>query len=105
MIKHAVMWNWAEKESRERINEKVEIIRKELEKQVGTIPGCLSVDEVAARTVEWHHTRDLFVMMTFKDEETLLAHHKHPIHLEIAGPVDDLVTDLTIVDYYVPDPA
>jgi hypothetical protein len=94
MIRHIVLW-------RLKSPDDFETARETLERQVGRIPGLLTV-EVGRSFNTGRRAVDFALICDFESREALDAYHRHPAHMETRAVVDPLVAEHWIADYQTP---
>ena len=94
MIRHIVLWRLKSPGDFEKVCET-------LERQVGRIPGLLSV-EVGRSFNTGRRAVDFALICDFESREALEAYHSHPAHMETRAVVDPLVAEHWIADYQTP---
>ena len=94
MIRHIVLWRLKSPEDFDKV-------REMLERQVGRIPGLVSV-EVGRSFNTGRRAVDFALICDFESREALEAYHRHPAHMETRAIVDPLVMEHWISDYQTP---
>jgi hypothetical protein len=94
MIRHIVLWRLKSADDFEKVSET-------LERQVGRIPGLVSV-EVGRSFNTGRRAVDFALICDFEDRAALEAYHRHAVHMETRAVVDPLIAEHWIADYQTP---
>ena len=101
MIRHVVMWTFAQEAAGATRAHNVERARAALAALDGLVPGIVSF-EVIAPGGELEHTHDLLLLADFESTDALAAYARHPDHLAVAAFVGQVRTSRACVDYDLP---
>jgi hypothetical protein len=100
VIKHIVMWNFAdEAEGADRATN----LKRVQEALLGlrqVVPGILALEPVIP-TEPFEHSYDLVLYSEFESPEALQAYAVHPDHVAVAGLIGKVRTARVCVDYEV----
>ncbi len=100
MIKHIVMWSFAdEAEGADRATN-LRIARDRLSKLATVVEGILTLEPVIP-VDPFEHSYDLVLYSEFESVEALKAYATHPDHVAVAGFIRSVVTARACVDYEV----
>ncbi len=100
MIKHIVMWNFADEAEGA---DKATNLKKVHEGLLGlrhVVPGIITLEPVIP-TEPYEHSYDLVLYSEFESPEALKAYAVHPDHVAVAGLIGKVRTARVCVDYEV----
>lgn len=98
MIKHIVMWNFADNAAGADRATNLRIARDGLAALTGLVPGMLSL-EVVIPVEPFEHSHDLVLYSEFDSPEALVAYATHPDHVEVGKFIAQVRTERVCVDY------
>lgn len=98
MIKHVVMWQFADQAEGRDKAANVALIREQLNALPGVVPGIESF-EVVTPQHGLESTFDLMLVSSFADAEALQAYVVHPEHQQVAQLIGKVRTARHCVDY------
>jgi hypothetical protein len=101
MIRHIVMWTFAEQAAGATRAQNVARAQAELAALDGLVPGMVTL-QVIAPSDALEHTHDLLLLADFETAEALAAYAGHPQHLAVAGFIATVRTARACVDYELP---
>ncbi len=96
MIKHIVMWNFAETDRAANL----EKVRDALRGLRQVVPGILTLEPVIP-VDPFEHSYDLVLYSEFESVDALRAYATHPDHVAVAGMIKAAATARVCVDYEV----
>lgn len=101
MIRHVVMWTFAEEAAGASRAQNIERARAGLAALAGFVPGIVSF-EVVVPAGALEHTHDLLLLADFESTDALAAYTQHPDHVAVAAFVAQVRTARACVDYELP---
>lgn len=99
MVKHIVLWNFAEGLSDGEKAAAGEKMKALLEPIRELVPGALEIQVIRNELVS--SNRDIALISTFETEEALEAYQKHPAHVEAGKYVRSVTCSRACMDYSV----
>lgn len=99
MIKHIVMWRFADQAEGADKATNLRIVRDRLAALDGLVPGLLKLEPVIPDALE--HDYDLVLYSEFSSVEALRAYAVHPDHQAVVGLIAKVRTERACVDYEV----
>jgi len=99
VIKHIVMWRFADEAEGADKATNLRIVRDRLAALDGLVPGLLTLEPVIPDALE--HDYDLVLYSEFESVEALKAYATHPDHVAVAGLIGKVRTERVCVDYQV----
>lgn len=103
MIRHIVMWQFAEQAAGADRAHNLEQARAALAALDGLVPGLLRL-EVVVPTDDLEHTHDLLLVADFDSPQSLAAYAQHPRHLEVAAFIAQVRTARACIDHRTDHP-
>lgn len=100
MIKHIVMWNFADKAEGADKATNLAIVRDRLAGLRNVVPGIITLEPVIP-TDPFEHSYDLVLYSEFESLDALKAYAEHPDHQAVAGFIGAVRTARVCVDYEV----
>lgn len=100
MIKHIVMWNFADHAADADKATNLRLTAERLNALAGLVPGMLSLEAVVA-TAPFEHSYDLVLYSEFETPAALQAYATHPDHVAVAQFIAQARTERVCVDYEV----
>ena len=100
VIKHIVMWNFAEEAEGADKATNLQKVREDLLGLTGIVPGIITLEPVIP-TDPFEHSYDLVLYSEFESPEALKAYAVHPDHQAVAGFIGKVRTARVCVDYEV----
>lgn len=98
MIKHIVMWNFAdEAEGADKATNLV-LVRDRLSDLADVVPGIITLEPVIPAE-PFEHSYDLVLYSEFESPEALRAYAGHPDHVAVAEFIAKVRTARVCVDY------
>lgn len=104
MIKHIVMWNFADQAEGADRQANLERVRDDLLALADVVPG-MGAFEVALGADPLEHSYDLVLYSEFESADALRAYATHPRHVAVAGFIGRVRTARVCMDYEVADQA
>lgn len=98
MIKHIVMWNFADEAEGADKATNLERVREALLGLTTVVPGIITLEPVIP-SEPFEHSYDLVLYSEFESPEALKAYAVHPDHVAVAGLIGKLRTARVCVDY------
>lgn len=98
MIKHIVMWKFAEQAEGKSKAENMQIFKTSLEALVGVVPEIISL-EVGIDELQADGSYDIILLSTFASMEDLQKYNAHPQHQEAAAFCAKVRESRVAVDY------
>ncbi len=98
MIKHIVMWNFAESAEGADRATNLRIVADRLAGLSQVVPGILKLEPVIP-VEPFEHSYDLVLYSEFESPEALQAYATHPEHVALAGFIAKVRTARVCVDY------
>ncbi len=98
VIKHIVMWNFADEAEGADKATNLRIVRDRLARLAKVVPGIITLEPVIP-TDPYEHSYDLVLYSEFESPEALAAYAGHPDHVAVAGLIGKLRTARVCVDY------
>jgi len=99
VIKHIVMWRFADHAEGADKATNLQIVRDRLAALDGLVPGLRKLEPVIPDALE--HDYDLVLYSEFDSVEALKAYAVHPDHQAVAGFIAKVRTERACVDYEV----
>ncbi len=100
MIKHIVMWNFAEEAEGADKATNLRLVREKLLGLTEVVPGIITLEPVIP-TEPFEHSYDLVLYSEFESPEALKAYAEHPDHVAVAGLIGKVRAARICVDYEV----
>lgn len=100
MIRHIVMWQFAEEAAGGTRAQNLGRARAGLAALDGLVPGLVSLD-VVVPTDDLEHTHDLLLVADFESPAALAAYAGHPRHVEVAQFIGQVRTSRACVDHHL----
>ena len=100
MIKHIVMWNFADEAEGADKATNLRIVRDRLAGLADVVPGIITLEPVIP-TDPFEHSYDLVLYSEFESPAALAAYAAHPDHVAVAGLIGKVRTARVCVDYEV----
>lgn len=98
MIKHIVMWTFADFAEGADKATNLQIARDRLAGLEGLVPGLLTLEPVIP-VDPFEHSYDLVLYSEFDSPEALKAYATHPDHVAVGSFIKSVVTSRVCVDY------
>jgi hypothetical protein len=98
VIKHIVMWSFAEHAAGAHRAANLQIAMDKLAALAGLVPGMEKL-EVVIPSEPFEHSYDLVLYSEFDSPESLAAYASHPEHVEVGRFISQVRTDRICVDY------
>lgn len=98
MIRHVVMWTFANEAGGADRAANVARARSELAALDGLVPGMRSLEVVVAPE-HLEHTHDLLLVADFDSAADLAAYSTHPRHVDVASFIAEVRTGRACIDY------
>lgn len=100
MIKHIVMWTFADEAEGADKAANLALVRDRLAALDGLVPGLLTLEPVIP-VDPFEHSYDLVLYSEFTSPEALRAYATHPEHVAVGALIKSVVTARVCVDYEV----
>lgn len=100
MIKHIVMWNFADEAEGADKATNLATVKASLDRLIGLVPG-MGAFETAIGSDELEHGYDLVLYSEFDSVDSLKAYATHPDHVAAAGFIGKVRTERVAFDYEV----
>ncbi|MGC3994952.1 MAG: Dabb family protein [Propionicimonas sp.] len=100
MIKHIVMWNFADEAEGQEKESNLADVRDRLAGLRNLVPGIVELEPVIP-VDPFEHSYDLVLYSVFDSPEALKAYATHPEHVQVATFIRSVATDRVCVDYEV----
>ncbi len=100
MIKHIVMWNFADEAEGADKTANLARVQQDLHALRGLVPG-MGTFEVAIGTDPLEHSYDMVLYSEFDSVEALQAYATHPRHVAVAQFIGKVRTVRACMDYEV----
>ena len=97
MIRHIVMWNFADEISKDERIEFSNKIKNDLESLSSIVDGVITIKVVINELPS--SNADIMLDSLFKDLESLSLYQEHPEHKKIGAVVKSVMKDRKCVDY------
>ena len=98
MLKHIVMWRFAEEACGHTKQENMDIVSKGLMSLLGVVPS-LRAAEVGQDVLHSDMSFDMCLICTFDDLDGMLAYKVHPEHVKVASYIAKVKTERVVIDY------
>jgi len=98
VIKHIVMWNFADEAEGADKATNLKKVREALLGLTQVVPGILTLEPVIP-TDPFEHSYDLVLYSEFESPAALKAYAEHPDHVAVAGFIGKARTSRVCVDY------
>ena len=98
MIKHIVMWNFAEEAEGADKATNLRTVRDALVALRTVVPGIINLEPVIP-TEPFEHSYDLVLYSEFETPAALKAYAEHPDHVAVAGFIGKVRSTRVCVDY------
>lgn len=98
MIKHIVMWNFAEHAAGAHRDANLRTAAASLAALDGLVAGMLKL-EVAIPAAPFEHSFDLVLYSEFDSPQALAAYATHPAHIEVGKFISQVRTERVCADY------
>ena len=99
MVKHIVLWNFAEGLSTEEKSEAGAKMKALLEPIRDLVPGAVDIQVIQNRLSS--SNRDIALVSTFETLDALMTYQNHPAHVEAGKYVGSDTCNRTCMDYEV----
>jgi hypothetical protein len=100
VIKHIVMWTFADEAEGADKATNLTVVRDRLAALHGLVPGILTLEPVIP-VDPFEHSYDLVLYSEFESPEALKAYATHPDHVAVVGLIKAVATARVCVDYEV----
>jgi len=100
MIKHVVMWRFAETAEGRTREENLDIVRDGLQKLPPIIPEIKSL-EIGRDVLRSEMSYDMVLLMEFESMDALAAYQNHPEHKKVSAYVGKVREARAVVDFIV----
>lgn len=100
MIKHIVMWRFADHAAGADKATNLELAKQQLLSLDALVPGMLKLEAVVPQD-PFEHSYDLLLHSEFTSSEALKAYASHPDHLAVGRFITEVRTERVCVDYEV----
>ncbi|MCL2423401.1 MAG: Dabb family protein [Micrococcales bacterium] len=100
MIRHVVMWTFADEAAGADRATNLARAAADVAALDGLVPGMRHLEVVVAPE-HLNHTHDLLLIADFDTADDLAAYQRHPQHVEVASFITQVRTDRAVVDYEV----
>ncbi|MBA3019768.1 Dabb family protein [Propionicimonas sp.] len=100
MIKHIVMWRFADHAAGADKATNLELAKQQLLSLDALVPGMLKLEAVVPQD-PFEHSYDLLLYSEFTSVEALKAYAGHPDHLAVGRFITEVRTERVCVDYEV----
>lgn len=97
MVKHIVLWNFAEGLSENEREEAGEKMKALLEPIKELVPGAVDLQVVSNELPS--SNRDIALISTFETVEALMTYQNHPAHVEAGKYVRSVTCNRACMDY------
>ncbi len=97
MVKHIVLWSFAEGLSEEEKKEAGQKMASLLEPIRELVPGAVEIQVIQNQLAS--SNRDIALISTFETVEALSAYQNHPAHVEAGKYVRSVTRDRACMDY------
>lgn len=97
MVRHIVLWNFAEGLSDAEKAEAGEKMKNLLEPIKELVPGAVEIQVVQNQLAS--SNRDIALISAFETVEALMAYQNHPAHVEAGKYVGSVTCNRTCMDY------
>ena len=97
MVKHIVLWDFAEGLSRDEKNEAAEKMASLLEPIRELVPGAVEIRVVQNQLSS--SNRDIALISTFETLDALMTYQNHPAHVEAGKYVRSVTCNRACIDY------
>ena len=95
MLRHIVMWNYAEGINKQEVGKKVKSELEALKESICEIIEIkVYVNELSSSNM------DILLDSLFENEETMAAYKIHPEHIRVSDYICSVLQNRTVVDYY-----
>lgn len=101
MVRHMIIWNFADGFTDAQNRKNAERIKKELEALAGLIDGIVSLDVIIDNLPSGNG--DILLDSTFENLEALNGYLIHPTHQKAAEFVRSVTKNRMCLDYYLGD--
>ena len=98
MLKHIVMWRFAEEACGHTKQENIDIVSKGLMSLVGVVPSLRSA-EVGQDVLHSDMSYDMCLTCVFDDLDGMLAYKVYPDHVKVASYIAKVMTERVVIDY------
>lgn len=98
VIKHIVMWNFADEAEGADKATNLRIVRDRLAGLAQVVPGIITLEPVIP-TDPYEHSYDLVLYSEFESAAALAAYAGHPEHVAVAGFIGKVRAARACVDY------
>jgi hypothetical protein len=98
VIKHIVMWNFADEAEGADKATNLQLVRDALLDLTEVVPGIITLEPVIPID-PFEHSYDLVLYSEFESLEALKAYAVHPDHLAVAGFIGKVRSSRVCVDY------
>ena len=98
MLRHIVMWRFAEEACGHTKQENMDIVKDGLMSLVGVVPSLRSA-EVGQDVLHSDMSFDLCLICDFDDLDGMLEYKVHPEHVKVASYIARVKTERVVIDY------
>jgi Stress responsive A/B Barrel Domain len=98
VIKHIVMWNFADEAEGADKATNLKQVREALLGLTQVVPGIITLEPVIP-SEPFEHSYDLVLYSEFESPEALKAYAEHPDHVAIAGFIGKVRSSRACMDY------
>lgn len=98
MIKHIVMWTFADEAEGADKATNLELVRDRLAALEGLVPGMLTLEPVIP-VEPFEHSYDFVLYSEFESVDALKEYATHPEHVAVGGLIRAVTTTRVCVDY------
>ena len=78
--------------------------RAEMLRLDGAIPGMIGL-ELVLNEFDGANAADIALTTRWADADAYRAYDSHPLHVEVRAAILPLISDISVIDYTVADPA
>ena len=95
MLRHIVMWNYAEGINKQEVGKKVKSELEALKESICEIIEIkVYINELSTSNM------DILLDSLFENEDTMAAYKIHPEHIRVSDYICSVLQNRTVVDYY-----
>lgn len=98
MLKHIVMWRFADEACGHTKQENMDIVASGLMSLLGVVPS-LRAAQVGQDVLHSEMSYDMCLICDFDDLEGMLAYKVHPEHVKVADYIAKVKTERVVIDY------
>ena len=100
MLKHIVMWRFADEACGKTKQQNMDIVSEGLMSLLGVVPS-LRAAEVGQDVLHSDMSFDMCLTCLFDDFDGMLAYKVHPEHVKVADYIAKVKTERVVIDYNV----